>query len=80
MKATNGSHYAISVCRILYDAIKTVGSSREALKIRFETPRFYDTVYGKIAMDEYGDARNNRVTILETVNGAMNRKETVELK
>jgi len=80
MKATNGSHYAISVCRILYDAVRTVGSSREGLKLWFETPRIYDTIYGKIAMDEYGDAYNSRIIILETVNGAMTKKETVELK
>jgi len=80
MKATNGSYYAISVCRILYDAITAVGSSRDALKVWFETPRIYDTIYGKIAMDEYGDAYNSRITILETVNGAMNKKEVVEVK
>lgn len=80
MKATNGSQYAVSVLHLLYEAIKQVGSSREAVKAYFETPRVYDTVYGKIALDEYGDAYNDRITILETVNGAMKTKETVELK
>jgi len=39
MKATNGSHYALSVSHILYQAIGEVGDSRAALKAYFETPR-----------------------------------------
>jgi ABC-type branched-subunit amino acid transport system substrate-binding protein len=80
MKATNGSHYALSVSRVLYEAIEAVGASREALTAYFETPRIYDTVYGPIAMDEYGDANSNRVTVLEIMDGAMNKKEVVVLK
>ncbi|MBF0413072.1 MAG: ABC transporter substrate-binding protein [Desulfamplus sp.] len=80
MKATNGSHYAVSVSHILYDAIREVGYSREAIKAYFETPRIYDTIYGSIAMDQYGDSTGKRITILETMNGKMDKKETVEFK
>lgn len=52
MKATNGSHYALSVLTIMYEAIRKIGFSREDLKAYFQTPRIYDTIYGKIAVDE----------------------------
>ena len=80
MKATNGSHYASSVSHILYEGIRNAGSSREAIKAYFETPRIYDTIYGKITINEYGDATSNRITILETLNGTMNKKEIIEFE
>ena len=80
MKATNGSHYSASILQILYEAIQQVGDSRAALKTYFETPRTYDTSYGKMSIDEFGDGTTNRVTLLQTVNGAMNTKEIIELK
>ena len=80
MEATNGSVYAASILHILYDAIQEVGFSRTALKAYFETPRAYETGYGKMSMDEYGDGTTDRITILQTVNGAMNTKEVIELK
>jgi ABC-type branched-subunit amino acid transport system substrate-binding protein len=80
MKATNGTHYSVSILHILYDAIQKVGSSREAIKTYFEMPRIFDTSYGKMGMDEYGDGTSDRITILQTVNGTMKTKETIELK
>jgi branched-chain amino acid transport system substrate-binding protein len=80
MKATNGSHYSASTLHMLYEAIQQVGDSRSAVKTYFETPRAYDTCYGKLSMDEFGDGTTDRVTLLQTVNGVMNTKEIIELK
>lgn len=80
MKATNGSSYSASILRVLYDTIQQVGASRAALKTYFETPRTYDTNYGRLAMDEYGDGTTDRITILQTLNGTMSTKEIIELK
>ena len=80
MKATNGSHYSASTLHILYEAIQRLGDSRAALRTYFETPRAYDTCYGKMSMDEFGDGTTDRVTLLQTVNGVMNTKEIIELK
>jgi branched-chain amino acid transport system substrate-binding protein len=80
MKATNGSQYTVSILHLLYAAISEVGASRPALKAYLETPRTYETIYGPIAVDAYGDATPRRVTILQTVNGAMNTTEEVEVK
>ena len=80
MNATNGSHYAISLLTMIYDAFRKVGSSREALMAYFETSRAYDTSYGRIAIDEYGDGMINRITILHTLNGTLSTKEIIDLK
>jgi branched-chain amino acid transport system substrate-binding protein len=80
MKATNGSHYTVSILHILYDAIRSVGSSREALKAYFETPRTYDTAYGLMTVDEYGDGATDRITLLQTLNGKMNTKEIIKFE
>jgi ABC-type branched-subunit amino acid transport system substrate-binding protein len=80
MKATNGSLYAVSILHILYDALEKVGASRDELKKYFETPRTYDTSFGKMSIDKYGDGTTDRITILQTVNGTMSTKETIEIK
>jgi branched-chain amino acid transport system substrate-binding protein len=80
MKATNGSQYSVSILHMLYDAIGKVGASRAALKAYFETPRTYDTSYGKMAIDEYGDGATNRIVLLQTINGVMKTMEVLELK
>jgi len=80
MKTTNGSQYSISVLHILYDSIKQVGASREAINTYFETPRTYDTAYDKMAMNEYGDGTTDRITLLQTINGTMSTKEIIQIK
>ena len=80
MKATNGSHYSASILRLIYEAIRKVGASREAIRKYFQVPREYDTSYGTMAIDEYGDGMTDRITILQTVNGVMSTNETIELK
>jgi ABC-type branched-subunit amino acid transport system substrate-binding protein len=65
---------------MLYEAIQQVGDSRTALRTYLEIPRTYDTSYGKMSMDEFGDGTTNRITLLQTVNGVMNAMETIELK
>jgi hypothetical protein len=80
MKATNGSHYTVSILHILYEAIRSVSSSREDLKAYFETPRTYDTAYGLMTVDEYGDGATDRITLLQTLNGKMNTKEIIKFE
>ncbi len=80
MKATNGSHYSASILHIVYEAIRKVGASREAIKAYFQTAREYDTSYGKVAIDDFGDGMTDRITILQSVNGFMTMKETIELQ
>ena len=80
MKATNGSAYSVSLLHIIYAAIKEAGPSRAALNAYFNSSRTYDTSYGKIAMDEFGDGQTSRITLLETLNGVMNTREVIELK
>lgn len=80
MKATNGSHYAISLLTLIYEALRKVGPSRRALMTYLEAPRSYDTSYGKIAIDEYGDGMIDRITILHTLNGTLSTKEIIDLK
>ena len=80
MKATNGSAYTVSLLHILHTAIEEVGPSRAALRAYFNTPRTYDTSYGRMSMDEYGDGQTNRITLLQTLNGRMNTMEVIELK
>ncbi|MBF0101198.1 MAG: ABC transporter substrate-binding protein [Desulfobacterales bacterium] len=77
MKATNASQYTVSILHILYESIREVGYSRAAIKTYFETPRTYDTCYGKMAMDDYGDVLTDRTIILETTKGTMKKKENL---
>ena len=80
MNVTNASQYTVSILHLLYQAIKEVGASREAIKAYFETPRVYDTSYGKTAMDAYGDVATDRIIVLQTTANTMQKKETVELQ
>ncbi len=80
MKVTNAAQYTVSILHILYQAIKEVGASREALNAYFETPRTYDTCYGRTSMDAYGDVSARQIIVQETTNGVIQKKETVELE
>jgi ABC-type branched-subunit amino acid transport system substrate-binding protein len=75
LEASKASEYTVSVLNILYQAIREVGSSREALREYFETPRLYDTSYGEVMMDEYGDVSTDRIIVLETIEGSIRNKE-----
>ncbi len=80
MTATNGSSYAVSLLRAIYKAIQQVGAERQALRTYFEIPRSYDTAYGEMSMDEFGDGTTERIILLQTMNGVMNTVETLQVK
>jgi len=64
-----GTGYAFSTMGIVYEAIEKVGTERKKLIEYFNTPRIYDTTYGKVYMDEYGDPVMDSLYILRIENG-----------
>jgi len=71
MTATNGSFYLVSILDIIRQAVEAVGPSRAALKSWLETPRSYETAYGLLSMDEYGDSITSRTIVMQTVDGQL---------
>lgn len=78
MGTTRASHYAASVCHVLYGALAESGDSREALMAYLNTPRSYETAYGKIPMDEFGDSLIGGITVMVTQDGKGENEETIK--
>lgn len=72
--ATKGSNYTASTLSILYQGLKKEGDSRASLKAYFDTPRVYDTAYGKAALDEFGDSLMDNIIVMETKDGKVANK------
>ena len=64
-----GTGYAFSTIAAIYDAIRKVGRRREKLIDYFNTPRIYDTAYGKVFMNEFGDAVSDFLYTLRVEKG-----------
>jgi branched-chain amino acid transport system substrate-binding protein len=71
MTATNGSLYLVSILHIIRQAVEAAGPSRAALKSWLETPRTYETAYGLLALDEFGDSITDRTIVMQTVDGQL---------
>lgn len=78
METTRASHYASSVCHVLYGALSEAGDNREALMDYLNTPRSYDTAYGKVPMDEFGDSVIGGITVMATQDGKGETEETIK--
>jgi branched-chain amino acid transport system substrate-binding protein len=78
MTATNGSFYLVSILHIIQEALQAAGPARKALKTWLEIPRSYDTAYGPLSIDEFGDCVTDRTIIMHTVDGIMGPADFVK--
>lgn len=78
IEATKGTNYAASVIKAIYRGIEAVGDSSEALKKYFETPRDYETAYGKTQLNEYGDSLLNNMIVMVTTEGKVSNEEILK--
>lgn len=61
--------YTLSVVELVRQAAAAVGTDRGALNAYFGTPRVYEYVYGKVYVDEFGDALHDSLAVWEVVEG-----------
>lgn len=78
IEATKGTNYAASVIKAIYRGIEAVGDSSEALKKYFETPRDYETAFGKTQLNEYGDSLLNNMIVMVTTEGKVSNEEILK--
>lgn len=69
--ATFSAEYVFSALNIMYQAIRAVGADRRRLNRYFSEPRIYDFVYGKLHLNEYGDAIHQYYHVYEFDQGAI---------
>jgi ABC-type branched-subunit amino acid transport system substrate-binding protein len=65
------SDYTFSILNIIYDSIRIMGDDPEILRAYFARPRVYDYVYGRVFINEYGDALHSTAYIYEMKDGKM---------
>jgi branched-chain amino acid transport system substrate-binding protein len=78
MEATKGSNYTASTLNILYQGIRAAGVSRESLKAYFDVPRAYNTAYGEVSLDEYGDSLLDNIIVMVTKDGEVVKSESLK--
>ena len=78
IEATKGSHYTLAVLHTIYQGLEANGDSRQSLKNYFETPRVYETAYGKVHVNEYGDSLFNNFIVMATREGKVSKKEILK--
>lgn len=59
--------YTLSAVEMVRQAVAAVGTDRRALNEYFGTPRVYEYVYGKVYVDEFGDAVHDSLAVWEVV-------------
>jgi len=67
--SSKGSHYALAVMDAIYKGIAEVGDSKSKLISYFNKPREYETIYGNVELNEFGDSSLNLVLVLMYDNG-----------
>ena len=78
MKPSFASGVSFSSLKIALEAIKEVGSDPRAIVEYLSTPREYEYAYGKIKIDEYGDAHVKNFKIIIINHGKTKIVKTIQ--
>ncbi len=80
INSTFAGIYALSISKILQVACRMSGYDAQKVKEYLNTPRMYKTGFGRVFMDEYGDATNEFFYIRSIKDGKIVTDKKIKLK